>query len=615
MSLNDAVNYEFDYDKVPMMNEYVALGTDYVTVNDGNSFNYLNNWINFNSNSLQGRDTEKILNFSNGYLRIPYTTYLLANKCQFGDCTNLDSVNANGDHLRIMATLEENAYAVGVKNFLHFIDNYTLKWNGVQVNTSGNPLCSLLMQEKLKKMNRDEYALYSEIISHAWDSHESYIMNPTTATNTPYNGTKNTGLEINNGTVQSDATLTGFDPKKYANQGHVKRMNMLNNDINSTDFLLKKMYAADKIGNSQACVFKGVYGSNGQAPTPGDNKVLMFTGIASIPLALFSDFFAKLGSVASANFELKLQTNIGSNNQWTYNFSFAGANPTIGTAIKNNILLSQSVDAVQSIGNICPFICSPPAYKSDTGLSVYPDYNVTACSVTISSKIGYDVPYGSVANSGIPCTIIVPVVNINPVLSAQILEMKEPQRVLYDDYTIEWLENISYNAQIRKTFQNQLNRPRKMLIFPFLSKSLACKVPVYQQCTSSAPNTVSPVRLMNFQIKRGSQNMFTDKQQYNWQFYNSHYLPLECANGASLKSTFFSGQITKTMWERCYGVYEFDITGALDEVQDNLPKSFGLDFDVDSVAGLAYDFLVVFVTQSELAVSRATGLVNAPSQN
>jgi hypothetical protein len=603
MSLNDAINFEFDYDKVPMMNEYPAIGTDYIAIRDTNQFNYLNNWINFNTNTLSGKDTEKLLNPSNGTLAIPYTTYLTATDCKFGDCTNLDSVNGNGDHLRLMADLEENAYAVGVKNFLHMIDNYSLKYNNVQVNSSGNPLCSILMQEKLKKMNRDEYALYSDLICHAWDSHESYIMSP--APGTAWDNTKNVGLELNNNTLQSPATLTGFDPKKYANKGHVARMQKTNADINSTDYFLKKMYSADKIGNSQACVFKGV---------SADKKTLTFTGVAMIPLALFSDFFAKLGTVGSMNFELKLQTNIGSNNSWSYALTFGGQNPTIATAIANSALTAQSVSAIQSIGNICPFILSPPAYKSNTGLSVYPDYNKTACSLTITSKIGYDITYGSTANSGVPCTIYIPVLNMNPKLSEDIFSMHAPQRILYDDYQIEWLENVAYNAQVRKTFQNQINRPRKMLIFPFLSKNLACKVPVYQQCTSSAPNTVSPVRLMNFQIKRGSQNMFTDKQQYNFHFYNNHYLPMECINGASLKSSFFSGQITKSQWENCYGVYEFDIQGVLDEIQDNLPKSFGLDFDVDSITGLSYDFLVVFVSQSELAVSRATGLVTAPSQ-
>jgi hypothetical protein len=491
MSLNDAINFEFDVDKIPMMNEYPALGTDYIAIRDTNNFNYLNNWINFNSNQLSGKDTEKLLNPSNGYLAIPYTTYLTATGCQFGDCTNLDSVNANGDHLRIMATLQENAYALGVKNFLHFIDNYSLKYNNVQVNSSGNPLCSIIQQEKLKKMNRDEYALYSDIICHSWDSHESYNMCPVAGTAWDDANAKNVGLELNNNTLQADSTLSGFDPMKYANKDHVARMQKTNADINSAEYFLKKMYSADKIGNSQACIFKGVFGSDGATATAGDKKVLMFTGIANIPLALLSDFFAKIGTVASMNFELKLQTNIGSNNSWSYTLNFAGANPTIATAIANSALVDQSVSAVQSIGNVCPFMISPPAYKSNTGLSVYPDHGVTACSLKITSKIGYNVPYGSTANSGVSCTIYIPVLNMSPVLSQEIYSMKEPQRILYDDYQIEWLENISYNAQVRRTFQNQITRPRKMLIFPFLSKSLGCGLPVYQQCTSSAPYNIA----------------------------------------------------------------------------------------------------------------------------
>jgi hypothetical protein len=108
--------------------------------------------------------------------------------------------------------------------------------------------------------------------------------------------------------------------------------------------------------------------------------------------------------------------------------------------------------------------------------------------------------------------------------------------------------------------------------------------------------------------------VFAEKLQYNFQYYNNHYLPIECVNGASFKSPWFSGQITKSMWERCYGVYEFDISGALDELQDNLPKSFTVDFKVDTVAGLTYDFLVVFTSQSEMYIHRGTGLITSPSQ-
>jgi hypothetical protein len=601
MSLNDAVNYEFDYDKIPMMNEYPALDTQYIAIRDTNQGNYLNNWINFSSNGLSGRDTEKLLNFSNGYLALPYTISLKANNCLFGNCTDLDSPAGGGDHLRTMADLDENAFAVGVKNYLHFIDNYSLKYNNVQVNSSGIPMANLMMQEKLKKMSDEEYRLYSDIICHAWDSTESYNMNPVAGTRFKHtNGApENIGLEINNNTIPTNANLLqGSGPFNYINRGHIDRMKKTNHDLNSADYIYKKIMTADKIANSQQCVFKGV---------SADKKTLTWTGVAIIPLPLLSDFLANIGTVANANFELKLQTNIGANNSWTYNFS-TGANPAIANAIANSALTDQYVSAVQSIGNCCPFMVSPPAYKSNTGLSVYPTHASTDCSVTISSIIGYD------GNTSIPCTIYLPVVNMNPVLSQEIFSMREPQRVLYEDYALEWIENVGGTGSVHKNFQNQITRPRKMLIFPFLSKSLGGKVPVYQQCSSSAPNTVSPVKLINFQITKGSQNLFTDKHQYNFQFFNNHYLPMECVNGASLKSSYFSGQITKSMWERCYGVYEFDLTGSLDQIQDNLPKSFGLDFNVDTVAGLAYDFLVVFINQNELYLSRPTGLITTSAQ-
>jgi hypothetical protein len=146
-----------------------------------------------------------------------------------------------------------------------------------------------------------------------------------------------------------------------------------------------------------------------------------------------------------------------------------------------------------------------------------------------------------------------------------------------------------------------------------LSASNPCGIPVYQQCTSSAPNTVTPVKLINFQIIKGLQPLYAERLQYNYQFYNNHYLPLECVTGASLISSFFSGQISKSQWERCYGVYEFDLNGCLDEIQDNLPKSFSLKFNVDTKSALIYDFLVIFTSQSELYLSRPTGLITAPS--
>jgi hypothetical protein len=418
---------------------------------------------------------------------------------------------------------------------------------------------------------------------------------------------KNIGLEVNNRTV-AQAGL-GFDPKKYVNKGHLERMSRLNNDINSLEFYLKKMYKADKISNSQACVYKGV---------SADKKTLTFTGIANIPLAFISDFFAKIGTVYQVNFELKLHTNIGQNNSWTYNFSVHDTTyPTTLAAIPS--MINQSVSAVQSIGNVCPFIVSPASHKSDTGLSIFPDATKLNCAVTITSRIGYDMdPARPNDRSGLPCQIIIPQHRMNPQLSSKILSLNEPQRILYNDIAfIEWEFGKDGLGPVRKGFNNEVIRPRKLLIFPFLSKDLGCGVPTFQQCTSSCPNTISPVRLRNFKLKKGGTPMFIEPLQYNYQYYNNHYLPLECANGASLKSEYHTGQITRTMWEKCYGVYEFDLQATLDEVQDTNPQTFAVEFDIDTIGAnsgvglepLKYDFLFMFVNQHEYKVSRSTGLI------
>jgi hypothetical protein len=598
MSLNEAVMYEFQKDMEPQVNSYPSLGANYLAIPDTNQGNYLNNWINFSSKALVGATTEDFLNYSNGYAGIPYTLSLTATNCLFGDCTARAGGVATG--ARTMADLDENAFAVGIKNYLHFIDNYSLKVDNTQLNSAGNPLANIMMQEKLKKMSDEQYRLYSDIICHSWDSTESYNMNPVAGTRFKDDANENIGLEINNNTVPVVANaLQGSNPFNFANKGHIERMKKTNHDLNSADYIYKKIMTADKIANTQQSVFKGV---------STDKKTLTWTGVAIIPLSLLSDFIANMGTVqASRGLELKLQTNIGANNSWTYNFTM-GSNPAIADAILNSVLTDQYVSAIQSIGNTCPFMLSPPAYKSNTGLSVYPQPDATACSLTITSKIGYD------GANAIPCILYIPVINLNPILAQEILTMKEPQRILYDDYQIEWIENVSGTAPVHRSFPNEINRPRKMLIFPFLSKSVGAKVPCYQQCTSSAPNTVTPVKLIDFQIKRGLKPIFAEKLQYNFQYYNNHYLPMECVNGASFKSPWSCGQITKSMWERIYGVYEFDLTGALDELQDNLPKSFTVDFKVDTVAGLTYDFLVVFTSQSEMYLHRGTGLITSPSQ-
>jgi hypothetical protein len=85
-------------------------------------------------------------------------------------------------------------------------------------------------------------------------------------------------------------------------------------------------------------------------------------------------------------------------------------------------------------------------------------------------------------------------------------------------------------------------------------------------------------------------------------------------NGHSLKSKFFSGQISKSMWENGYNVYSINLEKVTDEITDSLMKSFQLIFQVEDSTfaqanKLKYDFYYMITYQSELNLDRSTGTI------
>ena len=103
-------------------------------------------------------------------------------------------------------------------------------------------------------------------------------------------------------------------------------------------------------------------------------------------------------------------------------------------------------------------------------------------------------------------------------------------------------------------------------------------------------------KLKKFNIQIGGQNIFTEPQNFNYQFYNNNALSIMAdRNGNSLKRKFFSVQITKLMWETGYNVYTINSQKCTDEITDSLMKSFQLIFKVETNTGtkLKYDFYYI----------------------
>ena len=162
---------------------------------------------------------------------------------------------------------------------------------------------------------------------------------------------------------------------------------------------------------------------------------------------------------------------------------------------------------------------------------------------------------------------------------------------------------------VTRLFNTQLGKVRNIYILPFFSAKQNAPV-TYRSPLSSAPNTVSFCRLSNFNIRIAAQNVLIEPLQYNTQFYINNLLPLLAQNnGNSYVSDYFSGQVTKSMWEKCYNVYSLDIRRVVDEVTDTASKSFQLEWKIDT--NNTYDFLVFIVYQNSLAIDRLTGTITS----
>jgi hypothetical protein len=275
------------------------------------------------------------------------------------------------------------------------------------------------------------------------------------------------------------------------------------------------------------------------------------------------------------------------------------------------------------VGHCCPFLLSNPSggnagatppTNGSSGLAINNTTQINANStITIRSCIGWSNVTGQLRTQvegsvGNPCRIFLPSVNYNNDYIKNIVQ--NPQYSLkYLDYYVDMDEGRSQNSSVSRLFNVQLSRVRTLYIIPFLSGSATVPSP-FNSPISSAPITCTPIRLKNFQIQIGGQNIFSEPQSFNYQFYNNNALSIMSdINANSLKSKFFSGQISKSQWESGYNVYTINLEKVTDEITDSLMKSFQLIYTIDGAASLSYDFFYMITYESELNLDRSTGTI------
>ena len=566
---NSLFQFHFEDDQQEKENSYPISDVQWIYINDINQNNYSNGFINFTNVSIIGSSVEKQYAWSQAYLAVPYTiTVVPAGGMNFV----VDDANVN---------------ALSVKSYASMMDWVSVKFNGVSC-TRNSYYNHLMMNERIKQFGTDKYRLYGDLMNHEWDTGSGILYSATIG-------------ERNNNTIVPSLE-TGLRPANIVNQGHLDRCAKTNIDITNVNHssLASFMGAGNTslrdTENQNALVYQGTDG-------------LVCQGVAMIPLSELHDFLKQMPSVASSTgFELRLQSNLSRENSYVTRYdAIAAANVTPQIP---NLVTSQQI-----VGHCCPFLLANPSGNGSTGLSINTTGAIAANStITVRACIGWNNNTGQLAafagNAGNPVRIFLPSINYNNDYIKDIVQ--NPQYSLkYMDYYIDMDEGKEQGSQVSRLFNVQLSRVRTLYIIPFLSGSATVPSP-FNSPISSAPTTCTPCRLKNFNIQIGGQNIFTEPMNFNYQFYNNNVLSIMAdINGNSLKSKFFSGQITKSMWENGYNVYTINLQKCTDEITDSLMKSFQLIYQIETNTGtkLKYDFYYMITYQSELALDRSTGTI------
>jgi len=633
MSNTDFQENSFQEDLRIDSTDFPAYDQQWSYINDSNNGVYSNGWVTFSNASLIGMTSDKFYDLKNSYLQIPY--YAVATLTGTGACS-FGSSNAAGTNT--YAHVAENCFVVSPKSdHQHIIDLVSAKLNGVNLNRQSQ-YTNLMMTENLKKQTVDHERIYHEGCS--IDSADGYKINaavletnndtipmPTIVTSTANDPTTFTGVHM------QQSLHGGFGSRMLYNDAIVKRLMKNNFDctpIANNNSLFGTHGAgilqSSSFSNSLQNGFMGAYRVDGtkvdSANTATGSAInrLLWQYVANIPLSQICDVYSKIPSVSSlANFELRLQLNVASNNSWSVTYAVTSG----VTNVDMKPLVIASVASNQSVGTCCPFLISPASVRNSiTGINPYPagcvvSSAVSTNTITVTSGIGYigspdslTITPGSVQQG---CRLWIPQIGFTPEYSAKILDSPK-KTITYKDFyvdTIPTVANASGGSQVSKLFVANLAHVRQIYVIPYFAVGASTTATqVSRSLVSSAPTTCSFCRLSNFQVQIGGVNVLNENIQLSNQFYeNSMLQALALVNGNAHESELISGLVTKSMFQRCYNVYTLDLKRVADEVQDDVLKSFMLNFKIDTKG--AYEFVVLVTYDNSVTIDRIGGSVTS----
>jgi hypothetical protein len=585
---NSLFEHDFQVDLEPNENTYCTQDVQWQYINDNNSANYANGYINFTNLNLGGGSIDKMYSFSNAYLTIPYSIIL----------------SGDGTTFKFKVKDPANSFAACLKGNHTIVDWVSCKFDGTQLSRSSYHN-HLMVNEKIKTYNSDKYKIYGDIMGHSWDN--GYGINLTARGEVNNN--------INPIVPGTPPIFTGLTPSSQINTGHYQRCMKNNIDVTKKANSSLNTFLCKDDASANANLRDSM---NQSVLVFSDADNLVFQGVATIPLSQLHDVFQQMPTISSVQgFDLRLQCNLARENVYTMTY------PAI--AAGSNSVDPSSITVVQSIGKCCVVMVANPSETGMSGLRV-DGARLIGGQLKTQCIIGWNTDGLTVGNifkgtTGNPCRIHLPTISftsdyIKDIASAPQYSLK------YNDYYVDSELNLTHGSTPSRLFNCNLSRPRTLYIIPFLASKPGTNYypSALTSPLSSAPTTCTPCRLKNFNIQIGGQNLFSEPQQFNYSFYNSNAMSiLADINGNSPKGALFSSQINKSQWENGYNVFYVNLQKASDIITDSTMKAFQLTYafegnNNEGNTSIAYDMYYIISYENELNLDRLTGKISGINQ-
>lgn len=542
-----------------------SLGTNYATITDiQQGANYSAGIVTYNNTQLQGQSDGCFFHLKDAIVHTPmqYTLSITGGTFETSAGTGIVKNNIN---------------AVSKKSNKHFIHNTWCKFGGADLAVNnGAGYQNLYMNEVAKARNPNLSYLNNEQECFYLDSVESF------------NGKDPLSIESNNASLPDivapyNKAIYQRNKLFYDNSVDVSgnAMNPLSNLVNSLS-LSQNYYP---------------YFVNGTTS-------MNWYDIVEIPLKDLNDVYGKCPPVIRLNgFEVKIQYNAGSTVQYKLTLP--------SDAIDFSTAKSESVTTGN--GATFPLMLSDGDNTGKRGLTFVKAAGTNDIVLILTVKIGWD-------SNQSPTRILIPFYK----LSNNALTKLTNQRIFnfsaktYEiDMTLTGI-SATYNG-FNRQLATHYRQMRRLFILPFLSNTnLNTKTPStnilspYQNARSSAPNTISPLRLKNFNVLIGGTSLFPQETQtFPVHFYDESFMHQVCEEwsmGNDRDNPLKSGSIQKYMWLNCYGVYVVDLNRFDDEATDKGLKSLSLSFSCDgNNVNLKYDFFVIVECERDYSVDCIEG--------